>query len=229
MKIVAILPARGGSKGIPDKNIRNIAGRPLIYWSIKQALACSLIDSVWVSSDSQRILDLSQEFGANGILRPPEISGDNASSEAAWMHGIREIERISETDIDVVVAMQVTSPIRETADLDNALSLFFEKDYDSLLSVSRLEDHFRWRLTNSGPESINYDFRNRQRRQNLEPSFLENGSFYIFKAELLRLEKNRLGGKIGFFEMSKHKMFQIDSFEDLQLCEIIMRGYNYAG
>jgi CMP-N,N'-diacetyllegionaminic acid synthase len=223
-EIVAIIPARGGSKGIPGKNLKLICGKPLIAWSIMQARKAITIDRVFVSSDSDEILDVAAQYGALPIQRPMSISGDMASSESAWLHALKEIE-CSSVKIDYIVGMQATSPIRSSSDLDNAVTRVRLDYLDSLMTVAELEDFFTWSIGQSGPESINYDYTSRKRRQDIERRYLENGSFYIFTPEILRAKNNRLGGKIGMHMMDRHKMFQIDNEEDVALCEIIMRGY----
>lgn len=222
---VAIIPARGGSKGIPRKNIADLCGKPLIAWSILQARAARGVDSVWVTSDSTEILDVAVSHGANPIRRPAEISGDEASSESAWLHALDTIET-GGTRVDLAIGMQATSPIREPSDLDKALAQFERERLDSLLTCCEVEDFFIWRYGPDGqPVGVNHDYKNRARRQNIEKRYLENGSFYLFKPDLLRAHGNRLAGKIGIYVMEKHKMFQIDNPQDIVLCRAIMRGY----
>lgn len=222
--VIAIIPARGGSKGIPGKNLRLVCGKPLLAWSIMQARAAKSISSVWVSSDSSEILAVAEEYGAIAIRRPEGLSGDTASSESAWLHALEEVER-SGVKVGFVVGMQATSPIRAGFDLDAAIGQVKRENLDSLLTVTEVEDFFNWRIGSDGPESVNYDYRSRKIRQLIEKRFLENGSFYIFRPEILRILNNRLGGKIGIYVMERHKMFQIDNPEDIVLCESIMRGY----
>ncbi len=224
MSVVAVIPARGGSKGIPRKNLALVCGQPLLFWSVRQAIAARRIDSVWVTSDNEEILALAASWGARCILRPEAISGDTATSESAWQHGLDTIEAEGVV-VDWMVGMQATSPIREPSDLDQAIDQVSREQLDSLLSVTPVEDFFNWRMGDDGPEAVNYDFRHRRRRQAIEPRFLENGSFYVFKPEILRRHNNRLGGKIGMYPMARHKMFQIDDPADITLCEAIMRGY----
>ena len=220
---VAIIPARGGSKGIPKKNLLTVSGKPLIAWTIEHALRSSKIDSVWVTSDSDEILNVAKSYGANVILRPATISGDESTSEEAWIHAINEIQKHSE--VDLVVCMQPTSPIRGRNDLDEAIGMFVSGDFDSMLSVTKIEDHFEWSMTSEGAKSINYNFNDRKRRQDIEVKYLENGSFYLISPELLIANNNRLGGKVGFYEQDKYKMYQIDNIEDVKLCEAILNGY----
>jgi N-acylneuraminate cytidylyltransferase len=225
LSAVAIIPARAGSKGIPGKNLVRICGQPLIYWSVRQALAAKRIDSVWVSSDGDEILAAATRAGARPIRRPADLASDTASSESAWLHALESIEREGHA-VDRVVGMQPTSPVREPGDLDGALEQFERERLDSLLSVTEIQDFFVWEPAGDGTfRPVNYDYRQRRRRQAILPQFRENGSFYIFRPEVLRKENNRLGGRIGAFVMAAHKIFQIDSPEDVRLCEAVMRGY----
>jgi N-acylneuraminate cytidylyltransferase len=157
-------------------------------------------------------------------LRPAEFSGDEATSESAWLHALNEIESTGQ-NVDWIIGMQPTSPIRESSDLDLAIEKVKHEQLDTLLSVAEIEDFFTWRITDDGPESVNYDYQSRKLRQKLEKRYLENGSFYIISPEILRLKGNRLGGQIGLFVMERYKMFQIDNPQDVILCESIMRGY----
>tara|TARA_B110001450_G_scaffold252654_2_gene274810 strand:- start:125 stop:820 length:696 start_codon:yes stop_codon:yes gene_type:complete len=223
-KIIAIIPAREGSQGIKNKNIIDICGKPLIAWSILHANQAKEIDSVWVTSDGDDILDIAMQYGAKAIKRPKNLSSSTASSESAWIHAVNEVEK-EIGEVEAVIGMQPTSPIREAVDLSNAVNFFYENNFDSLLTVSEIEDYFIWEESNNGPKALNYNEGNRMPRQEIKKSFLENGSFYIFKPKLLKDLNNRLGGKIGMHIMDKHKMFQIDNYEDIKLCESVMRGY----
>lgn len=226
-KTLAVIAARGGSKGIPHKNLLDLCGKPLIAWTVEQARAARGVDVVAVSSDSDNILAAAEAAGAIGVRRPEDISGDLASSESAWLHALNATdERMGR--FERIVALQATSPIRESSDIEGALATFDRDHLDSLLSVCEVEDYFNWRIGASGPEPINYDYHNRRMRQQIEKRYLENGSFYVLIPSLLREQNNRLGGKIGFHLMERHKMFQIDRPEDVKLCAAIMRSYGYA-
>lgn len=225
--IVAIIPARSGSKGIKSKNIIDFCGKPLLAWTIEQAKNTHAISSVWVSSDGDEIIDISKQFGARTIKRPANISGDKASSESAWIHAIQEIKNIT-GEIDYVIGMQATSPLRESDDLSNAIQAMIENQYDSLLSVCRLDDFFIWDKNHGDPKPVNYNVNKRAPRQDIDDSFLENGSFYIFKPQNILENNNRIYGKIGFHEMEKYKMFQIDDQIDIKICESLMRSFGLA-
>ena len=224
-RAVAIIPARGGSRGIPRKNLADLCGKPLIAWSILQARAARSIAGTYVSSDSDEILETAVRYGATPIRRPPELATHTASSEAAWRHALDEIEA-AEGPVRLVLGMQATSPVREASDLDAAVEQFDREGCDSMLSCVRLADHFIWQRGKDGvPAATNYDYTNRRPRQEIDTRYLENGSFYLFTPALLRTTNNRLGGRVGLFVMPRFKSFQIDESEDLALVGAIMRGY----
>jgi CMP-N,N'-diacetyllegionaminic acid synthase len=224
INVSAIILARGGSKGIPNKNIIVFCGKPLIAWTIEQCLSSKYISEVWVSSDSQNILDIAERYGAKTIKRPDDISGDFATSESAWIHSIKIIEK--DNNIDFVFAPQITSPLRETQDIDNAIELFQREKYDSMFSSSIVEDLFFWKKDKRHElQSVNYDYLNRQRRQDIQEQIIENGSFYIFKSEIIKKYNNRFGGKIGHFQMEFWKMFEIDNLENVRMCSALMREF----
>lgn len=225
LNIVCIIPARGGSKGIPKKNIIDVAGKPLVAWSIEQALKSKYLkNSVFISSDCDEILSVSKSYGAKTIKRPDDIADDKASSESALFHSIFEIEK-QYGKIDLIVFLQATSPLRETKDIDNAIEELINKDLDSLFSASELEDFFIWTYDkNNSLTSLNYDFLNRKRRQEVSAQFVENGSIYVFKPQVLFDYNNRLGGKIGMSLMDSWKMYEIDTLEDKNLCEYYIKS-----
>jgi CMP-N,N'-diacetyllegionaminic acid synthase len=225
LNTVAIIGARGGSKGIPRKNLLDFCGKPLLAWSIEQAKNARGIDSVWVTSDNEEILALATASGANPILRPEAISGDSATSESAWLHAMDEIEKRG-IAIRRVVALQATSPLREAADLERGLGDFDSQGCDSLFSAGAIGDFYLWTRSTAGElNSLNYDYLNRKRRQNVQEQFVENGSFYVFKPEIIRAHSNRLGGKIGVTLMEFWKSFEIDHLESLKMCEVLMKAY----
>lgn len=223
MKVVAIILARGGSKGLPNKNVRPFCGKPLIAWTIDQCREGGL-DQIFVSSDSAEILAIAEQYGARTITRPAEISDDLATSESGWLHGLNFVEN-AVGKVDWVFAPQVTSPLREEVDVSRAINIAKTGKYDSLFSCNILQDFLVWTENQGFLTSLNYDFLTRKRRQDTEKSFLENGSFYLFTPEILRNNMNRLGGRIGRVEMSSWKMFEIDSAEDFSQCEILMRAF----
>ena len=218
---IAIILARGGSKGISNKNIKTLNGKPLLYWSIRQCLNCKDISSVWVSSDSKKIIKIAKKFGANTIIRPDNISDDNSTSESGWIHAINYFDN-QKISLDTVVALQATSPLRESRDIKKALEIYYKNRFDSLFTGSiNNEIFFNWskKLKKMSP---NYKIRIRTRRQNLKNLILENGSFYIFDKKKFMKNKNRLFGKIGIYIMNKIKSFQIDDLHDFEIVKSIM-------
>jgi len=222
--IVAIIPARGGSKGIPKKNLLSFCGKPLVSWTINQALSVKSISSVWVTSDSKEILAVAKHFGANTISRPKSLSSDTSTTESAWKHALNVIEEKTGS-VDVMIGLQPTSPIREPKDIEKAIKIFNKSKYDSLFSASEIGDFYIWQKKRQKLISLNYDYENRGRRQDYTKQYVENGSFYIFKPQTLTKFNNRLGGKIGISLMDFWKSFEIDSFEDIDLCETLMKHY----
>lgn len=224
-QVAAIILARGDSKGIPRKNIIDFCGKPLIVWTIEQLQQVKGIDSIWVSSDSEEILSISRSCGVETILRPADISSDVATSESGWLHALEIIENKT-GHVDIIIAPQVTSPLREPKDIERGLCDFQNQKCDSMFSCSIAEDLYFWEKMLDGTlRSVNYDYKNRCRRQDISKQYIENGSFYIFRPDVLRQYNNRLGGKIGMTQMEFWKMFQIDEPWDIKLCQVIMRGY----
>lgn len=222
-KIVAIIPARGGSKEIPGKNLKLLGDKPLVAHSILDAKESLVVDDVFVSTDSQKIAEVSRNFGAKVIIRPKELASDTATSESALEHALNVILEQYYTP-DYVVFLQCTSPIRRGLDIDNSIKQIISDKADSLLSVCK-SHHFLWGVQDGSPVSINYDYMNRSRRQDLKPQYLENGSIYIFKPWVLQKSGNRLGGKISLFEMDESTSIQIDSEVDFRFCEVLVTDF----
>lgn len=222
MKFHAIILARGGSKGIKNKNLIKINKKPLIYWSIKAALITKKIEKVWVSSDDKKILDYSKKIGAHIVKRPKILASDNSSSEDGWKHCIEEIKKREK--IDCVVALQATSPIRGKKDLQNGINLFSKNNCESLVSTSKRDAHFTWDKV--GKKLIpNYNlYSKRKRRQTIIEKYIENGSFYIFSVKKFLKHKRRLFGKIINYNQNKIKSFEIDNKEDILLIETIFKN-----
>lgn len=223
INITAIILARSGSKGIPHKNIIDFCGKPLLSWTIEHCLKGG-IDNVYVSSDKDEILSVGEKYGAYSIKRPDNISGDEATSESGWLHALKVIEKDNEK-IDWILAPQVTSPLRTADDIKKGVKAIKSGKYDSLFSCSIADDLYFWKYSSGVFESVNYDWKNRKRRQNFPKQYIENGSFYFFRPEILRQNNNRFGGKIGIVEMEFWKMFEIDSKEDIKMCSALMKEF----
>lgn len=225
--IIAVIPARGASKSIPKKNIMDFFGKPLIAWTIEQAQSSRHVADVYVTTDDDEISGVSERHGAKIIRRPAALASDVSSSEEALLHALNEIEK--KRKVSVVVFLQATSPVRDAGDIDNALEKFFAEEADSLFSAAVLEDFCVWEIKQNALKSLTFDYKNRGRRQDREPYYLENGSIYIFKPDILRQCNNRFGGKIIYYPMPLWKSYEIDSAEDVEICGYYMRNKILTG
>ena len=212
MKIVSLIPARKGSKGIKNKNLVDLCGNPLIYYSI-HASKNSLVQETWVSSDSDEILNVSKNLGAQTIKRPSQFSSDDASSESALIHFAEQI------NFDILVFIQCTVPLIKSKDINEGIEKM--RVFDSIVSVSETHQMF-W--DSNGPL---YDINNRSRRQNSIKKYIETGSFFITSKEKLLKSKNRLSGNIGFVEIPKHRSFDIDDHNDLKIVKTIINSKEF--
>ena len=211
------IPARGGSKGIKNKNIIKINNKPLLYHTVKEASESNLIDKIFISTNSNKIKNIISKFGFNKveiINRSRKSSLDTSPSELA----IREF--LLNYDYKVIFFIQATNIFLKKRDIDMALKKFFKYKYDSMLSVVKNKNFF-WKLRNNKIISFNYDYKKRPRRQNFEQYYIENGSFYIFTKKGFIKSNNRLHGKIGYFPMIKESIFEIDNEEDLKIVKKI--------
>ncbi|VUZ29011.1 N-acylneuraminate cytidylyltransferase [uncultured Comamonas sp.] len=203
---VALIPLRGGSKSIPMKNIRPLAGQPLCAWVLEAAAACPGIDAVYVSTDSGIIRQTVQSLGLGiqVIDRPAELATDEASTESVMLHFMEQVP------FERLVTIQATSPLLTTQHLQQALTQFDRTGCDSMLSAVRTKRFF-WH-ENATP--INYDPKHRPRRQEFAGTLMENGAFYVTHRTVLQNSRCRLGGKIGIFEMPEHTAMEIDEPAD---------------
>ncbi len=221
-KTVVIIPARGGSKGIPKKNIITFCGKPLLAWTILQARQASLVDEVYVSTNDHEIGSVALRYGAKVIWRPEDISGDTARSEDALRHAVTELEE-NGIRIKYVVFLQATSPLREAADIDRAIRTIEKEKADSLFSGAEAGDLYMWRKENGKLQSINYDYKSRKRRQDYGTQYLENGSIYIVTPKALFMYNNRFGATIALSLMEFWKSFEVDEYEDIAFCSMIFK------
>jgi N-acylneuraminate cytidylyltransferase len=210
MNIKTIIPARGGSKGIPRKNIIDINGKPLIQYTIEAAKASKAKD-VYVSTDCAGIMLEAIKHKAKVIMRPSNISGDNSKSEDALLHFAKTIS------FDILVFIQPTSPLIIPENINKGLEML--EKYDSVFSAYKEHWIPRWNMDNT-PD--NWDTNNRPMRQDMSEKWVENGAIYITKRECLEKSGVRYSGKIGILEMPQSRSFQIDTLDDLELIKKII-------
>jgi N-acylneuraminate cytidylyltransferase len=215
---IAIIPARGGSKGIPNKNLQTVGGVTLLARTISACLQSASITSVYVSTDSDEIAAVASSCGAQVIHRPASLSGDNASSESALLHALDEIEKQSSLPQNVLFA-QCTSPFILHADIDGVLGLL--QNHDSALTVTH-NHAFIWRRDRSGNAiGINHDSAIRLPRQQLDPEYKETGAVYAMNVEQFRKSGHRFFGRIGMYEVPAERSMEIDEPADLRLANIL--------
>lgn len=214
-KTVAFIPLRGGSKSIPLKNIKLMAGKPLAYWTIKAAIDCAAIDKVVVSTDSEEIkkaLSFIDSSKLTFFQRSPETATDNASTESAMW------DYFSTHKCERLVLIQATSPLLTSDDLDAGFTVLENQCFDSVLSLVRSKRFF-WREERGNVVPVNYSLNERPRRQDFKGELVENGAFYITSYALFQESRCRLNGKIGFHEMEPDSFVEIDELSDWLMVE----------
>ena len=221
LRVIAIIPARGGSKGVPRKNIKQLAGKPLIAYTIETALQSGVIDRVIVSTEDNEIAAIAGKYGAEVINRPAALATDEAPTEPTLLHVVAYLEEKENYKADIIVLLQATSPMRKGTHIQEAFNRFLENGCDSMLSVCSTHA-FIWKVNEDGAISVNYDFKNRSRRQDAEPQYRENGAIYVTAHKILVEEHNRLGGKIGLYVMTEEDSLEIDTMFDFWLCEQVL-------
>ena len=221
MKTIAFIPVRGGSKSIPLKNIKLFCGKPLVCWNIEALENCSLVDEIVIATDSDEIecAVVAQSYKKTVIYRRlAENASDTATTESVMLEYIK-LAKLNE--LDVFMLVQATSPLTGTLHFTEALSIYKQGKYDSMLTCVR-NYRFFW---NEDGTSRNYDFKKRPRRQDFSGILMENGAFYISKVENILKSGNRLSGKIGIYEMPEYTGFEIDEPDDWAILETLMFKY----
>ena len=220
-KILGIIPARGGSKGIPRKNIRSIAGKPLIAWTIEAALASSLT-SVIVSTDDAEIAQLSIQYGAQvPFLRPRDLALDETPGLSVLMHAIDQLQ-----GLDAVLLLQPTSPLRSVADIDACIDIMVNSSVPSVVSVVESRAHPSWMYKLGGSNSLMpVEKDSVHRRQDLPPVFLLNGAIYLSDIAWIRSGSKLIGGESIGYVMPPERSVDIDDMLDWRIAEMLLKGF----
>jgi CMP-N-acetylneuraminic acid synthetase len=213
VNVVALIPARGGSKGVPGKNLRTVGGVPLVTRAVKTALADSLVSRVFVSTDDEAIASEARSAGAEIVTRPADLSHDEASSESALLHSLDQLGEPA----DIVVFLQATSPFIDAAALTGAIEQVRDGVYDVVFSAVETFE-FLW---TAGGAGVNHDPEHRPRRQDREPHFRETGAFYVMHAVGFRTAGHRFFGRIGLAVVDPATAIEIDTIGELELASAI--------
>jgi len=217
MKTIAILPARCGSKGIPFKNIYPINNKPLISYSI-QALQNSMVDEIYVSTDCEQIANISTQYNSKIIHRPPEISTDTSPTIHCIKHAI---DYLNIKHNDIILTIQPTSPLIISDDINLAIQKMMHGNYSSVISV--VSDHsFLWEQSNEYILPKHHNVANRIRRQDMIPTFKENGMLYATTTNNIKQNNTLYGKKVGYIQIPKSRSFEVDTYEDIKIIEKIL-------
>jgi CMP-N,N'-diacetyllegionaminic acid synthase len=228
VKIIGLITARGGSKGIPHKNILNLAGKPLIAWTINAALESNQLSRLIISTDDNEIKKIAEQYGAEvPFIRPDYLAGDSASSLSVVNHAIQFLLDEGFQKSDYILLLQPTSPLRSANDIKNAINLMQRKDAMAVVSVSESSDH-PYLTRKISPEGILENFMeiipDNLRRQDLPPAYVINGAIYLNRISSLLDDKTLLPEKKTFaYIMPREHSIDIDTPGDFHLAELILK------
>lgn len=226
-RVMALIPARGGSKGIKGKNVINLEGKPLIAYTIDAAKDSKYIDEIYVSTDSEEIANVSIEYGAKiPFLRPAELASDTSKTIDAVCHFVDEMRLRGET-FDVLVLLQPTGPLRTSEDIDDALELFCKSNFKSVVSISEVNENpvLMRRVDEFGNMSKVLDLNSTVRRQDMEKMYRVNGSIYINSIKEINFNTSFNDNEVPFI-MSKQNSVDIDEYVDLEVAKYYFRQRN---
>jgi YrbI family 3-deoxy-D-manno-octulosonate 8-phosphate phosphatase len=221
-RAVAIIPARGGSKGIPRKNVRLLCGRPLLAYSIDAALAARSVGRVVVSTDDAEIGRIAEQDGAEVVWRPAEISGDAVESETAILHALSELKSKSGYTAPITVFLQCTSPLTVAAEIDGTVDELVRTNSDCALTVAPFP-RFLWQSNDECVAAVNHDPARRPRRQELGSQYVETGAVYAMRTEGFLSAQHRFFGRIAL-HVTRGPHVEIDEPEDLETAAALLQS-----
>lgn len=223
IRTVALIPARGGSKSIPRKNIRPVAGKPLIAHIIESARQADSVNRLIVSTDDAEIAAVAQQYGAEVVCRPTDLSGDTASSETALLHALEHLRQTEGVLPDLLVFLQCTSPLTLPEDIDGTVQALLDENADSALATTPFH-YFLWQRSAAGDAvGINHDKRRRLLRQQRDAQFLETGAVYVMRTLGFLQAKHRFFGKTAMYVMPRERCLEIDEPADLRMAAILLQ------
>lgn len=224
MNILTVIPARGGSKGVPRKNVRPVGGKPLIAWSIEAAAKSKMVDFFCVSTDDDEIADTAREYGAEVLYRPSDIAGDRTPMVEVVQHALQICEERRGCTYDYLLLLQPTAPLRTAEDIDEALKNLLEAGADSVISMYQVEDAHpaRMYLVEDGYLVPFYQEPPGSLRQDLPKVFHRNGAIYACKTALIKKEGKLWGGKMVPYIMPKERSANIDDLQDLVIADFLL-------
>lgn len=220
-RVLAVVPARGGSKGVPGKNLAKVGEDPLIARAVRALRSSARVDEVVVSTDSTEIAAAAQTAGAAVLPRPDELSGDAVSSEAVLLHSLDVFEEEHGHAPDVVLLVQCTSPFIATETIDNVVSQILDEGWDCAFTAVRVHEFLWQRDTEGGAVAVNHDAAVRPRRQERTPEFRETGAVYGMRVPGFRSARHRFFGRIGLVETPAKHAIEIDTPEDLAIARAL--------
>lgn len=226
MKILAIIPARGGSKEIPKKNLFPVNGKPLLYYTISACINSTLVNRTIVSTDDKEITNVAKSLNAEVIQRPKKLSGDSVAIEPVLEHVLDYLKNKENYVPDIIILPQNTSPLRTSQHIDEALALLIKKNFDSVLSGYPYHIFVWNKINQSTIKPHSYDPQNRLNRQETFEQILENGALYATTTTAFKKSHCRISGKIGFYPMLVELSHNIDNIDDLRKAEKILQQQN---
>lgn len=223
--IVAIITARGGSKTVPRKNIRLLSGKPLIYYTIKEAQTSKYVHRVLVSTEDREIAEITKGYGAEVVPRPVELAQDDTPSLPVFRQVIKYLEDVEDSHPDVVVLLQPTSPLRTAEDIDGAIEKFLHTNCDSIVSVCEAEHPPQWMYILEG-DRLKPIIGGREkvtRRQDAPKVYRLNGAIYVTRSNVIIKQNTVVGHNTGAYIMPLERSIDIDTELDFRLTELLMR------
>ncbi len=228
MNIICVIGARGGSKGVPGKNIRPLLGKPLIAWTIEQAKKCKLIDHVVVSTDDKEIAKIAKEYNAEvPFIRPKELASDESGKWEVWQHALKACEEFYNKKFDIYLDLDCTSPVRDVEDIYKAIDQYNSSDVDAIFSICEARKNPYFNMVEYNEDNKLKIVKSLDskiiRRQDAPKVFEHVASIYVLNPDYLKNSEGLLNGKVEGYDIGIKKSFDLDSEFDFELIEYIMK------